>query len=399
MAFISRPQVSQGRNFLKYKKCKCSHTRDVLSLDINNENQLVTGSVDNVICFWNSFNGVESKKIVIPESIASLYKGQTLQYVRFPFKNKKDLIIIIINNGECYALETQSERFLEFNLEYSNEMDIMEASMSDGEDMGHSDYMNNNDILSNLSDEDHDFNLRSLPEKTSSRAPKSKRDQTNPYLMGKISKFPIIDLKSEYLVSVNENGRGMLHQIKYQSYKKISNLFLANQRSSRINLDSDINPISFQEVAKFKVSENPLDSTQSVFTIHICVEHDIFLTAQTIGQVTIFQLSSCNMLAVLNKGYVEIPESLKMGGTDQEKKQKSRKHSQQLSSTLAKQQYLYAKENTVPAPWSKKLKDSRTNNHAKFNSDILESLQMFHNPRQYVKQLASERHNLHPQAS
>ena len=60
---------------MKYKKCKCSHSRDVVSLDINNENQLVTGSVDNVICFWNSFNGVESKKIVVPETIASLYKG------------------------------------------------------------------------------------------------------------------------------------------------------------------------------------------------------------------------------------------------------------------------------------------------------------------------------------
>ena len=142
-------------------------------------------------------------------------------------------------------METQSERFLEFNLEYSNEVDLMEGSMSGADDMGgQSDYMMNNDILSNLSDEDHDFHLK-MPEKASSRAPKSKRDLSNPYLMGKIAKFPIIDLKGEYLVSINENGRGMLHQIKYQSYKKITNLLLNNQRSSRINLDSDINPISF----------------------------------------------------------------------------------------------------------------------------------------------------------
>jgi len=72
VAFISRPTVSQGRNFLKFKKCKCSHSRDVVTLDINKENQLVTGSVDNVICFWNSFNGVESKKITLPESVASV---------------------------------------------------------------------------------------------------------------------------------------------------------------------------------------------------------------------------------------------------------------------------------------------------------------------------------------
>jgi WD40 repeat protein len=91
---------------LKYKRCKCSHTRDVVTLDINNENQCVTGSVDNIICFWNSFNGVESKKIEIPEEIASLNKGQFIQHVKFPFPNKKDLLLVIINNGECYMLET-----------------------------------------------------------------------------------------------------------------------------------------------------------------------------------------------------------------------------------------------------------------------------------------------------
>jgi hypothetical protein len=35
-------------------------------MDINNDNMLVTGSCDNIICFWNSFNGAESKKIKIP---------------------------------------------------------------------------------------------------------------------------------------------------------------------------------------------------------------------------------------------------------------------------------------------------------------------------------------------
>ena len=115
VAFITRPQVTQGRNFLKFKKCKCSHKRDVISLDINSENQLVTASMDNIICFWNSFNGVESKKIILPEEIADLTKGQTIQYVRFPFHDKKDLLMVIINNGDCFILETQSEKFIEFN--------------------------------------------------------------------------------------------------------------------------------------------------------------------------------------------------------------------------------------------------------------------------------------------
>jgi len=52
--------------------------RDVISLDINSENQLVTGSVDNILCFWNSFNGVESKKIVLPEEVANLHRGESI---------------------------------------------------------------------------------------------------------------------------------------------------------------------------------------------------------------------------------------------------------------------------------------------------------------------------------
>ena len=99
-----------------YKRCKCSHSRDVITLDINFENQLVTGSVDNVICFWNSFNAVESKKIKLDNRIASVRDGETISYIRFPFKNKKDLLLVVINNGDCYILETQTEKFFELNV-------------------------------------------------------------------------------------------------------------------------------------------------------------------------------------------------------------------------------------------------------------------------------------------
>jgi len=75
---------------------------------------LVTGSIDNVLCFWNSFSGTESKKFVPPDEIASSYKGQKIVYVKFPFATHKDLLMIILNTGNCYVLETQSEKFLEF---------------------------------------------------------------------------------------------------------------------------------------------------------------------------------------------------------------------------------------------------------------------------------------------
>lgn len=241
MAFISRPQVSQGRNFLKFKKCQCSHTRDVLTLDINNENQLVTGSVDNVICFWNSFNGVESKKIVIPESIASLYKGENISYVRFPFKSKKDILLIIINNGECYVLETQSEKYFEFNSEiHQGEIDLGNL----GQQYKEAGDIRNETESINLSQKEeagvteslchspgHNNSLKSEDEVSISKHSQTKKpnkvlkemqkmqstQKTNPYLMGKIVPFPIIDLQEQYLVSVSENGRGMLHTIKHNS--------------------------------------------------------------------------------------------------------------------------------------------------------------------------------------
>ena len=70
--------------------------------------------MDNIICFWNSFNGVESKKVNLPEEIASLEKGQSIQFVRFPFPFKKDILLIVINNGDSFILETQTEKFMQF---------------------------------------------------------------------------------------------------------------------------------------------------------------------------------------------------------------------------------------------------------------------------------------------
>lgn len=66
VGFITQPMMQHGRSFLQYKKCTSSHERDVISLDINRANQLVTASVDNVICFWDSFNAKESKNFRLP---------------------------------------------------------------------------------------------------------------------------------------------------------------------------------------------------------------------------------------------------------------------------------------------------------------------------------------------
>ena len=66
VAFLSRPVVELGKQFLKYKNCGCSHQNDVLTLDINSENQLVTASLDNSISVWDTFSAQESKSIILP---------------------------------------------------------------------------------------------------------------------------------------------------------------------------------------------------------------------------------------------------------------------------------------------------------------------------------------------
>ena len=95
----------------------------MLALDINQENQLVTGSTDNVICIWNSFNGEESKKILVPADIAPAQRGRSIQYLRFPFKKKKEILLVVISDGACYILETQSERWFEFHQDGRQDID------------------------------------------------------------------------------------------------------------------------------------------------------------------------------------------------------------------------------------------------------------------------------------
>ena len=42
-------------------------------------------------------------------------KNQSMQYVRFPFPQRRDLILVIMNHGEMFMCETQTEKFIKFN--------------------------------------------------------------------------------------------------------------------------------------------------------------------------------------------------------------------------------------------------------------------------------------------
>jgi len=106
VAFLTKPILSQGQSHLKYSNTESSHQRDVITMSLNSSNQLVTGSTDNVLCFWNSFSGVQSKKIILPDDVASEFRGQKITFIKYPFPSQRDLLLIILNTGECFFLET-----------------------------------------------------------------------------------------------------------------------------------------------------------------------------------------------------------------------------------------------------------------------------------------------------
>lgn len=148
------------------------------------------------------------------------------------------------------------------------------------------------------------------------------------------------------------------------------------------HIDYDNNPINFEEISKFKVSEQPIGPSNNVFSIHICLDHDLFLTAQILGAVTIFSLSTCQTLGLVNQGHVTLPMQLRLlqeyTADPASKKDSGQQPSKKLSMTtslLSHQIKEFKKRNTKPAAWSQRLQHSRQNNSHKFKSHILDSMQ------------------------
>lgn len=80
----------------------------------------------------------------------------------------------------------------------------------------------------------------------------NKKLQKGRLLAGKVPSFPVLDIVDGIMVSVAENGKGALHHLKY------------NKNIQGMGKKGDLNPISFDEVAKFKVGKDD-DSSNLVF--------------------------------------------------------------------------------------------------------------------------------------
>ena len=145
--------------------------------------------------------------------------------------------------------------------------------------------------------------------KESSKFMHKEQPKVNKYLLGKIAMYPTIDISGEFMVSVSENGKGFLNEIKYISNKNNKGGYLNVQEFN--NNDAGVhNPISFEEIKKFKISEDVYDSTNPVIMVQIQYDHDIFIVGQMRGTVSILNLRTCDQLGVFNKGIVNLPPEL-----------------------------------------------------------------------------------------
>jgi len=72
VSFFSAPTVDKGRCFLTIKHVKSNyHHGDVVCGDTTFKNNFATGSIENVICFWQTYSAVENKVILIPNDLAN----------------------------------------------------------------------------------------------------------------------------------------------------------------------------------------------------------------------------------------------------------------------------------------------------------------------------------------
>ena len=83
------------------------------------------------------------------------------------------------------------------------------------------------------------------------------------------------------------------------------------RNSNRKSLGSS-NLIDFEEVGKFMVGDKKIkDMANAVFQVDCCSEHDIFITSQLMGIITIFKLSTLERIGILNKlSEMSIPKNV-----------------------------------------------------------------------------------------
>ena len=80
-------------------------------LDINKKNYLVTGSIDNMVCFWNAYDCKINKQVQMPEELAPISQGNSICTFKFADPSSNEHLLVFMNYGEVYLLDTVSEKY------------------------------------------------------------------------------------------------------------------------------------------------------------------------------------------------------------------------------------------------------------------------------------------------
>lgn len=121
--FLARPGMSNGVESIKHVQSPSSHKQDIVSLDVTSKNNMVSGSIDNVICFRTAYTGKEKTPIHIPKppstdkfdefgnNIGSKISSNFIHAVRFADYESSEFVIVIMSEGEVFILESATENF------------------------------------------------------------------------------------------------------------------------------------------------------------------------------------------------------------------------------------------------------------------------------------------------
>jgi len=211
-------------------------------------------------------------------------------------------------------LETQSERFVEFPTEKEikearrqntlakhggghDESSALPAAAAAGGKLSHA--------SSFSQDKRHNWTRTSQ---------KSINEPKN-YLLGTISAHPVLDLRGDSLVSINDAGHGYLCRLMLNGGHRLSGVnggppTPTDARGKTGGSRAEAEPpaagllgrgIVFETVKEFQLGRRWAERGGSFISVVIAADHGVFMTAQQAGRVTIFNLHTGDKLCCLNQ--------------------------------------------------------------------------------------------------
>ena len=73
---------------------------------------LMTGSADNVICFWKMFDMTISKDVKLPQELVESSTTNQICALYYPDPNMNELLLVFMSRGEVFCYNNQDNEFM-----------------------------------------------------------------------------------------------------------------------------------------------------------------------------------------------------------------------------------------------------------------------------------------------